>query len=160
MKKVIIGLTVIYIIALGAICAVNINRDKNYYNYKKMISKNEKIYYSEIKEEKQPVEEKEQKIKYDQENQNVEKKEEKLNDSLEKDEYSNIQFTRDLKKGDTGDDVKKLQDMLLKKQCFIGKITGLYGAQTKEAVKKFQKQVGITPVDGIFGNGTKIELIK
>ena len=52
-----------------------------------------------------------------------------------------------LKKGSQGDEVKKLQKILMLP------VDGIFGSQTQNAVKKFQLQNDIK-VDGIVGNVT------
>ncbi len=70
-------------------------------------------------------------------------------------------FTRTLKRGDSGDDVSKLQELLMKFQDLYpldtdisGTVTGFYGSLTKAAVMKFQSQTGLQET-GIFDSVTK-----
>ncbi|MCI8729385.1 MAG: spore cortex-lytic enzyme [Clostridia bacterium] len=58
-----------------------------------------------------------------------------------------------LKKGSQGSDVKKVQEKLKSYGYYTGKIDGIYGSGTVSAVKKFQKDWGLT-VDGIVGKNT------
>ncbi|HHV99300.1 MAG TPA: peptidoglycan-binding protein [Clostridiaceae bacterium] len=58
-----------------------------------------------------------------------------------------------LKKGMSGSDVTALQNDLKKLGYFNAECTGYYGSLTEEAVKKLQKQNGLT-VDGIAGRQT------
>lgn len=46
--------------------------------------------------------------------------------------------------GSSGAEVKAIQQALKDRGLFSGEITGYFGEQTKEAVKKFQKQQGIS----------------
>jgi len=62
-----------------------------------------------------------------------------------------------LKYGSKGDDVKKLQTRLIELGYLKGSADGSYGNKTVEAVKNFQKQVGIT-ADGIAGKTTLSKL--
>ena len=55
--------------------------------------------------------------------------------------------------GDKGKDVKKLQQALQIKGLYTGKIDGVYGEGTTEAVKAFQKKHGLSR-DGIAGKVT------
>ncbi len=51
---------------------------------------------------------------------------------------------RELKWGSRGDDVKELQNRLLEKGFNPGRIDGIYGPRTAQAVRKFQESRGIT----------------
>ena len=53
-----------------------------------------------------------------------------------------------LKNGSTGNDVKKLQTRLTELGYFYGDIGGNYLSKTTQAVKNFQKQIGLNP-DGV-----------
>ncbi len=70
-------------------------------------------------------------------------------------------FQRNLGFGNTGDDVKNLQEILKAKGFFPAKqeSTGFFGLITKEAVKKFQKSRGL-PTFGFFGPLTRAEIGK
>lgn len=54
------------------------------------------------------------------------------------------------KNGSTGAEVKAIQETLKDRGLYSGSIDGIYGAGTQAAVKKFQKQQGLT-ADGIAG---------
>lgn len=58
-----------------------------------------------------------------------------------------------LKPGAGGPDVRTLQEALRSLRLTAAKPDGLYGKKTKKAVKKFQRQAGLTP-DGIAGPRT------
>lgn len=58
-----------------------------------------------------------------------------------------------LKKGSTGSTVKSLQTKLKNWGYYKGSIDGIYGSQTVEAVKYFQRRNGLT-ADGIVGKKT------
>ena len=58
-----------------------------------------------------------------------------------------------LRQGATGGEVKEVQRRLKQWGYYSGSVDGIYGAQTVEAVKKFQKKNGLT-VDGIVGKAT------
>ena len=62
-----------------------------------------------------------------------------------------VSWTRTLKKGSRGNDVKELQKML------GVSADGIFGAKTQQAVKDFQKKMGIA-IDGIVGKGTRAKL--
>src|SRR6056297_2362183 len=61
--------------------------------------------------------------------------------------------TRVLEYGDEGSDVAILQQRLTDMNLYNGKIDGIYGKKTVEAVKKLQNTNGLK-VDGIAGNST------
>lgn len=63
-----------------------------------------------------------------------------------------------LKEGDSGPEVELLQSILKKLGFYKGKIDGIFGPITKEAVIRFQKSFGVTP-DGIVGKDTMERLI-
>ena len=58
-----------------------------------------------------------------------------------------------LKQGATGGEVKELQRRLKQWGYYSGSVDGVYGPQTVEAVKYFQRKNGLT-VDGIAGRST------
>lgn len=58
-----------------------------------------------------------------------------------------------LKRGDTGNDVEKVQSKLKQWGYYTGAIDGIYGSATVEAVKFFQRRNGLTP-DGVVGDAT------
>ena len=62
--------------------------------------------------------------------------------------------TRTLKEGDSGDDVKWLQDKLKAKGFYIGDIDGKFNIITLGAVLAFQKKNGLV-VDGLVGAKTR-----
>lgn len=57
------------------------------------------------------------------------------------------------KMGSRGTEVKAVQEKLKERGIYKGSVDGIFGAGTKEAVKKFQKQQGLT-ADGIAGPAT------
>lgn len=59
-----------------------------------------------------------------------------------------------LREGDSGSAVKNLQYALYELGYYDGKLDSSYGATTSDAVRAFQIQNKITPVDGIAGNKT------
>lgn len=67
--------------------------------------------------------------------------------------------TRTLKEGDSGDDVKWLQDKLSGKGYYIGEISGKFDIITLGAVLAFQKKNGLV-VDGLVGKKTIAALKK
>ena len=58
-----------------------------------------------------------------------------------------------LKKGDNGEEVKRMQERLQELGFYSGRIDGDFGGGTEEAVRLFQRQHGLT-VDGIAGEST------
>ncbi len=59
-----------------------------------------------------------------------------------------------LKQGVSSYEVTTVQTILKNQGYFNGDITGYYGTETKNAVKKFQKAMGLSQ-DGIFGTDTR-----
>ena len=57
------------------------------------------------------------------------------------------------KRGSRGTEVRNIQTRLKNWGYLDGKVDGIYGAKTEEAVKKFQRKHGLTP-DGIAGPAT------
>lgn len=57
------------------------------------------------------------------------------------------------KYGSSGDEVKQIQTKLKAWGYYTGSVDGVYGSQTAEAVKNFQKKNGLT-ADGIAGEKT------
>lgn len=57
------------------------------------------------------------------------------------------------KMGSRGEEVRLIQQKLKERGLYKGNIDGIFGAQTEAAVKKFQRQQGLT-VDGIAGSRT------
>lgn len=64
-----------------------------------------------------------------------------------------VTFTRQLKSGMRGADVTALQNRLTNEGFYSGKINGLFGAQTRVAVKKYQKAHGIR-ANGVVSSAT------
>ena len=60
---------------------------------------------------------------------------------------------RTLRRGDTGNDVRTLQTALTRAGYDPGPINGIFGAQTEQAVKQFQRVLGLQE-DGIVGPKT------
>jgi hypothetical protein len=62
-------------------------------------------------------------------------------------------YTRLLKQGTRGDDIKQIQTYLTSKGYILGLPDGIFGPKTKQAVINFQKANGLTP-DGLIGKLT------
>lgn len=62
-----------------------------------------------------------------------------------------------LRQGDTGPEVRDLQNRLTAAQCYNGPITGTFGPLTLDAVIQCQRQLGVE-VDGIVGDRTMAAL--
>lgn len=60
---------------------------------------------------------------------------------------------RILRRGDTGSDVRVAQTALMRAGYDVGRIDGVFGAQTERAVIQFQRALGLTQ-DGIIGPDT------
>lgn len=69
------------------------------------------------------------------------------------DEYAIAIESVTLKKGSSGDLVKKVQQKLKNWGYLSGKVDGIFGNATKAAVQKFQRKNGLT-ADGIVGKKT------
>lgn len=82
---------------------------------------------------------------------------ESTTDPIEKKEESDM--FNPVKPGDKGESVKRIQRLLKVLGRYDGEIDGSYGPATKEAVKKFQKSVGLTD-DGVAGAMTVEALSK
>jgi len=67
-------------------------------------------------------------------------------------------FTRTLRKGDSGADVKTLQTWLTDVGDTVPE-TGYFGSMTKGAVMKFQTAQSLTPVSGVVGRKTAATLL-
>ncbi|MCM3769344.1 N-acetylmuramoyl-L-alanine amidase [Priestia aryabhattai] len=63
-----------------------------------------------------------------------------------------------LKQGDSGEAVKQLQRALNAVNFKVGSVDGIYGVQTKDAVRRFQLVYLPYDVDGIYGLQTKNKL--
>ena len=68
-------------------------------------------------------------------------------------EYAIAIETVTLKKGSSGDLVKKVQQKLKSWGYLTGKVDGVFGNGTKTAVQKFQRKNGLT-ADGVVGKKT------
>lgn len=68
-------------------------------------------------------------------------------------QYSEYYSPRTLYWGAQGQDVRTVQDKLLRWRYYDGEVDGIYGARTYRAVRKFQAKNGLN-VDGIVGPST------
>lgn len=68
---------------------------------------------------------------------------------------------RTIRQGDRGDDVKKMQEILIRKGYNVGSTgaDGIFGKNTKAAVMDFQRANGLT-ADGICGPRTWEKLLE
>ncbi len=69
----------------------------------------------------------------------------------------NLTNDNGLKLGSTGDHVKKLQTWLKQNEFYSGEIDGIFGTDTENAVKAFQKEVGLKE-DGQVGEYTLLAM--
>ena len=67
-------------------------------------------------------------------------------------------FTRTLRKGESGADVKTLQTWL-SDVGYTVPATGYFGSMTKAAVKRFQAAMSLAPVSGVVGRSTAATLL-
>lgn len=67
---------------------------------------------------------------------------------------SSVNTSTSLKKGSSGTAVRNLQYVLYELGYYDGKINGEYGSTTADAVRAFQINNDITPVDGVAGSKT------
>lgn len=67
--------------------------------------------------------------------------------------YNSFFSPRTLYWGVQGQDVRTVQDKLLRWRYYDGEVDGIYGARTYRAVRKFQAKNGLT-VDGVVGPST------
>ncbi|OLS02270.1 spore cortex-lytic enzyme [Tissierella creatinophila] len=65
----------------------------------------------------------------------------------------NIFAPRSLYWGSSGQDVKTVQDKLLRWKYYDGSVDGIYGARTYRAVRRFQQKNGLN-ADGVVGPST------
>lgn len=82
-----------------------------------------------------------------------------VNNGSHEETYDNIIFTRNLRIGSRGDDVKKLQYLLRKENLYTDDIDGIFGKNTYKAVLDYQMKNKIA-VDGIAGRITCSKLVK
>ena len=81
----------------------------------------------------------------------------KLNLQFTPEEQENESPSVDLKFGSTGSAVIKLQQRLRDLGFNPGAVDGVFGENTKAAVKAFQRSVGLQD-DGIVGSNTRTKL--
>ncbi len=65
-----------------------------------------------------------------------------------------------LRRGSTGNDVKQLQRALNAANFNVGKVDGVYGEKTEDAVRRFQMVYDAYNVDGDYGSRTRTRLDK
>lgn len=75
---------------------------------------------------------------------------------LQQKQYSEFRI---LKRGFIGPDVKEIQTLLIGKGYLLGRADSEFGSLTEVAVKKFQSDEGISPIDGIVGPKTYAKLV-
>lgn len=68
--------------------------------------------------------------------------------------------TSTLRRGNRGNNVKLLQRALNKANFKVGKVDGIFGKKTEDAVRRFQKVHDAYNVDGIYGKRTRTRLDK
>ena len=65
-----------------------------------------------------------------------------------------------LRRGSTGNGVRQLQRALNAANFKVGKVDGIYGAKTEDAVRRFQSVHDAYNVDGVYGSRTRSRLDK
>ena len=65
-----------------------------------------------------------------------------------------VRNSSSLREGDQNDEVKRLQNALKQLGYYAGSVDGKYGTSTSDAVRAFQIQNKLTPVDGVAGTTT------
>src|SRR5699024_951061 len=65
-----------------------------------------------------------------------------------------------LRRGDRGNGVKRIQRALNKANFNVGKVDGIYGSKTADAVRRFQEVYDAYNVDSIYGKRTRNRLKK
>jgi peptidoglycan hydrolase-like protein with peptidoglycan-binding domain len=68
-------------------------------------------------------------------------------------EFDSNRFSRTLRLGASGPDVRLLQELLREQNVYEGSISGFFGSRTQAAVRQFQLENGLN-VDGIAGRRT------
>ena len=74
-------------------------------------------------------------------------------DTEKPDKYAPFAITSNLKYGSRGQEVEDLQKYLASIQLYDGKVDGIFGNKTLQAVKQFQSSQGLT-ADGVVGSKT------
>jgi murein L,D-transpeptidase YcbB/YkuD len=184
-KKIIIG-AVIYTIGLFMVMSYSIVRgESNYFSYRAhlesvrnslennqpvMTEKNEtktddETSFDNAREETSSQDSEDKNIgtmdsnTYGEDNSGDETDNSSLDSQSQEEEYSAVKFERVLRKGLSGDDVRKLQYLLIKKDYYDGEITGYMGDSTVEALKRFQQSVG-EQQDGVLGPSTRDKVLE
>lgn len=152
-KRLLIVSAAAYIVVILVVSVVYLVKgEPNYLTYKNQI---QSIEAKEAAEEKEAVKEPEEKavevIK------EVEENKETVTPPPPENTYEAVEFTRMIKVGLQGDDVKRVQFLLKKKNLYTGEITGNFDELTKTGVKEFQTANGLD-ADGIVGSGTWAKL--
>lgn len=162
-NKKILLLFIVYIVAIVGFAGYKVSKGgETYYSYKSEVKKAKAQLDSESKEDKDKEQITTENSSIDK-NKNSEKTAEAAKptvnnaDTKKEEDYSSVKFTKQLAQNAKGDDVKKLQYLLKKKDCYTGEITGTFDAATKQALVKFQKNNSI-PSDGILGSATWTKL--
>jgi murein L,D-transpeptidase YcbB/YkuD len=162
-KKIIIG-AVIYTIGLFMVMSYSIVKgESNYFSYRAHLEsarnslENNQSVMTEKNETKTDDE-----TSFDNTSEETSSQDSEDNTSLDsqsQEEYSDVKFERVLGKGLSGDDVRKLQYLLKKKDYYDGEITGYMGDSTVEALKRFQQSVG-EQQDGVLGPSTRDKVLE
>lgn len=74
--------------------------------------------------------------------------------------YENVLPNTILKFGDSGEDVKKLQNALNKLNFNVGYADGIFGLATKDALIRYQSMYYGLDIDGVFGNATRKQMLE
>ena len=159
MKKIIIAIGTSYIILMAGVVGYKLINDSScYFNYKKAVSKAEEKV--KVDEASKPSTETNSKTNTEKEqtaqgnnNTTANNQGTETPAPVQENQYANVKFTKALGEGSTGDDVKKLQEILKNKQYYNGEISGIFNGDTKKALMAYQKDKKLW-ADGILGPGT------
>lgn len=161
MKKIIIAIGTSYVILMAGVVGYKLINDSScYFNYKKAVTKAEGQIKTagDSKSSEETVSNKDSKpapneVQPVPVNNNPAANSNVNPAPVQENKYANIKFTRALSEGSTGDDVRKLQEILKNKQYYNGEISGAFNGDTKKALMSYQKDKKLW-ADGILGPGT------
>ena len=148
-NKVLVASAILYIVSLLVLSSVYlIKGQSNYLTYKKEI---QAVVAKEIEaaKEKEKVKEEEKQVPVEAEVVPVDS----TGNETAEETYADVAYSRLLKLGIQGDDVKRIQYLLKKKDIYSGEITGDFDEATKIGVQQFQTANQMLS-DGLVGSET------